>query len=410
VFEFPKKRNGACTATVMLNDFLLENQSKILAMTAKKTLDLTGVRPSSAQLAEGLPIFYKQVMNVLQYEQSHPAPSVVNHAVTVKAADDSDELTIAKASAHPKDTQLVEAAARHGSELLRLGYTLSHVVHAYGAMCQAITELATTQKFTISSREFHDLNRCLDIAIAGAVTEFASNHKANEEHREIEHLGFLAHELRNALTSADISIELIKKGTVGFTGNTGRVFETSMKRLGALIDRSLTEVRLRVDPKIQAEKGYVLQLVDQISLTAGVEARAKKQTLDIKIDPALVLEADQPLIYSALSNLILNAIKYSRNGANIQIRAHPVGDQIVIEVEDECGGLSTDNADDLFKSFVQKNENRNGLGLGLTIAQRAVCLNHGSLQALNLPGKGCIFKITLPNVCFSQDEAVQPAA
>lgn len=71
------------------------------------------------------------------------------------------------------------------------------------------------------------------------------------------------------------------------------------------------------------------------------------------------------------------------------------GEKIIVEVEDECGGLPNDGKD-LFKPFVQKNNDRTGLGLGLAIAQKGAELNHGTIEARSLPGKGCIFKITLP--------------
>ena len=101
------------------------------------------------------------------------------------------------------------------------------------------------------------------------------------------------------------------------------------------------------------------------------------------------------MVYSAVSNLIQNALKYTREGGKIQVRGTLVGEDIVIEVEDECGGLS-DRASELFKPFEQQHKDRKGLGLGLTIAQRAINLNHGTIGVRNLPGKGCVFKITLP--------------
>jgi hypothetical protein len=62
-------------------------------------------------------------------------------------------------------------AARHGAELLATGFDVTQVVHDYGDICQAITELALERRAPISVEEFHTLNRCLDTAIAEAVTE-----------------------------------------------------------------------------------------------------------------------------------------------------------------------------------------------------------------------------------------------
>lgn len=371
----------------MLYQFLHDNQEEILDLTQKKTLELAGNRPSSTQMELGLPIFFEQLLDVLLMERQE------YHADKL----DRDTLALIESVGRSSEAELTKTAEEHGIELLRLGYTLSHVVHAYGAICQAITELASVKNTKISSNEFHDLNRCLDIAIAGAVTGFANNHKSQETSREVEHLGFLAHELRNALTSVNIAFQLIKKGTVATGGSTAQLVDKGLRRIEYLIDRSLTEVRMRVDSKVIIETGYLLQLVDQIVATASQEANSKNQVLEIKIDPMIIIEADQQLFYSAISNLIQNAIKYTRIGGRIQVRGYTLDKNIVVDVEDECGGLLTKNATDLFKPFEQQHQNKKGLGLGLTIAQKAIELNHGTIGAKNLPGKGCIFTITLPN-------------
>ena len=322
--------------------------------------------------------------------------SVVDKPAMVKAARQNDGPAVVEASAHPEEAGVATEAGMYGAELLRLGYTLSHVVHAYGSICQAITEVAEKTNFLISAKEFNDLNRCLDVAIAGAVTSYQNLQNANVKVQEIEHLGHLAHELRNALGTVTMSLELIKDGTLGFKGNTGKVLNNGLKRIEDLIERSLTEVRLRVEPKVLSESVNLLLLVNQIIVTAEIQAQARNQTLEIQIDPMLVIEADRQLIYSAISNLIQNALKYTRDGGKIQVRSFVEAETVLIEVEDECGGLPNSKVD-FFKAFEQQNVDRTGLGLGLTIAQRAIKLNQGSIKVRNLPGKGCIFKIALPN-------------
>ncbi len=380
----------------MLHEFLLENEKEILDMTEKKARDLAGNGPTSDQLKKGLPIFYKQLMTVLRLEQPTPPEYKVDKVRMAQAARDADEPAMSIASGREDEVDVATSAGLHGVELLRLGYTLSHVVHAYGAICQSITELANEKKAHITATEFRDLNQCLDVAMAGAVTEYASQRNTNESEREVKHLGFLAHELRNALNTVVMAYELVKDGTVTPRGSTGQIVDRGLKRLNELIDRSLTEVRLKVEPNIIAESSYLLQVVDRIVLTAKIEAHSRNQTLDVQISPALKFEADQQLFHSALTNLIQNALKYTHDGGKIHVRGNLVGENIVVEVEDECGGLSPNAETELFKPFEQQNENREGLGLGLTIARRAIVLNHGTIKVQNLPGKGCIFRISLP--------------
>ena len=379
-----------------LQEFLKTNEKAIQARIEEKSSALAGVRPISEVSKSGLPIFFNQLLHVLEHAPTEAVQLEVDTDRMMKAANDGDEPAIAAAAGRPFDVEVAMSAGAYGKELQHLGYTLSHVVHSYGAICQAITEIAIEQKAAITTEEFRALNRCLDTAIAGAVTMFHAERAEDVTNRETQHLGFLAHELRNAMAVVNTSLRLIKSGTVGFGGSIGQVLDRALKRQQELIDRSLAEVRLRVDPKVHRETASFLQLIDQLIVTAEVESRLKKQSLKIDVEPGLAIEADQYLLFSAVSNLVQNAIKYTCNGGVIRISAHRVGEQTIIEVEDECGGLSSASPDDLFKPFEQQHQNREGLGLGLTIAHRAIALNDGTIDVKNLPGHGCIFRISLP--------------
>jgi signal transduction histidine kinase len=383
---------------VALVEFLRTNESAILTSIEEKSAALSGARPSSGQMQRGLPIFFKQLLGALEHSPAGPAASAVDRDGLIEAANAGDEPAIAMAAGRPQDVELAKTAGAYGRDLQQLGYTLSHVVHAYGAICQAITEIAIVKQAPITTEEFRELNRCLDTAIAGAVTVFHKERTVGINTRETTHLGFLAHELRNALAIINTSLRLLKSGTVGFGGSIGKVLDRALKRQQELIDRSLAEVRLRVDPKVHKETASFLQHMDQILVTADVETRLKNQLFEVEIEAGLEIEADQYLLFSAVSNLVQNAIKYTCHGGSIRIRAHRVGKQTIIEVEDQCGGLGTATPNDLFKPFEQHNRNRDGLGLGLSIAQRAIALNGGTIDVRDLPGRGCIFRIILPGM------------
>jgi signal transduction histidine kinase len=380
-----------------LLEFLKANEKAVLASIEGKSSALAGVRPVSEVQRSGLPIFFKQLLHVLEQAPTEVMHPEVDRDGMVRAANDSDEPGIAAAAGRPFDVEVAKSAGAFGKELEQQGYTLSHVVHAYGAICQAITEIAIEKQAAITTEEFRALNRCLDTAIAGAVTMFHAERAEDVTKRESQHLGFLAHELRNALSIVKTSLRLIKSGTVGFGGSIGQVLDRALNRQQELIDRSLAEVRLRVDPKVHKETASFLRLIDQMVVTAEVETRLKNQMLKIDVEPGLQVEADQHLLFSAVSNLVQNAIKYSCTGGMIRIRAHGLGKQTIIEVEDQCGGLSSASPSDLFRPFEQQNKNREGLGLGLTIAHRAIALNDGTIDVKNLPGCGCIFRISLPS-------------
>ena len=228
------------------------------------------------------------------------------------------------------------------------------------------------------------------------MTEFDRARREDAEVDEVQRLGFLAHEMRNALNSAVIAYRMIKTGRVGPGGNTAQMLETAHMRMRDIIDRSLVEVRLRSEPAIQFQRCRVIHLINEVEVTASFEASAKSIQLHIDSSSELEILADPHLIISALSNLVQNAIKFTKPGGNVWIRGKARGDHVLLEVEDQCGGLPLGKAEELFQPFSQKGEDRTGLGLGLTISRRAVSANKGELAVRDIPNQGCVFSIDLP--------------
>lgn len=148
-----------------------------------------------------------------------------------------------------------ETATAHGRELLEHGYTVEELVHDYGDVCQAITDLAFEMDATIEVDDFRTLNRCLDNAIANAVTEFAYQRDLAAADRQTaalnERLGYFAHEVRNHLSNAVLALAAIRAGNVGLAGATGAVLDRSLVSLKNLIDRSLAEVRMTAGMPVQ---------------------------------------------------------------------------------------------------------------------------------------------------------------
>ncbi|MEO5667453.1 MAG: sensor histidine kinase [Bdellovibrionota bacterium] len=352
-----------------LYQFLLDKRDQIISASEERTVALAALRPNSTQLRSGLPIFFDQLVDVLKKQLS--------------SVGTQDECEIS------------DSAGAHGKELLRLGYTLTHVVHSYGAMCQAITEVASQTKATVTALEFHLLNRCLDIAIAGAVTEFESLRSLENKNREVVHLGAIAHELRNALNRARISFQMLSKGIVGLGGSTSKVLERSLDDMDVLINRSLSEVRLRVDSEINEEYFTIIEIVSQLVVTAEIEAGHRQQTITVEVDPEIGVITDRHLIIGAIGNLLQNALKFTKLKGNIWIVGKRVGDEIAIEVRDQCGGIPPSKIGGLFKPFVQQDTDRSGLGLGLLISKQAIEKCGGTLSVHN-SANGCVFTAKLP--------------
>lgn len=350
----------------MLYEFLVENRERILALTRQKTARISEGKPTTVQSERGLPEFYDQLAAELVREaKGQPKRVPRKHG--------------------PGST------SRHGREMSRLGYTVSQVVDGYAVISEAITEVAKAARSPIKPKEFGALNLALDLAISEAVEGFG---KRMGETVCNERLGALAHELRNALTAAIVAHSMLRKGVVGIGGSTNALLERNLNRMRDIIDRSFSEVRMKHEKAADLCPMRLLDVVEEVEATSG--ARERGRAIELEVDPRLHIVGDHHYLISALSNLVQNAIKYSKEGGTIWIRGRESGANVLLEVEDRCGGLPKGKAEELFQPFMQKSADRSGLGLGLTIARQAVALNGGTLEVRDLPGKGCVFTISLP--------------
>jgi signal transduction histidine kinase len=348
----------------MLGDFIKKNRTEIIERARARVARRSAPRPTDIELNQGLPLFLEQLVEVLRVSSG-------------------DEAGIA------------EAATKHGADLSRTGFTIAQVVHDYGDLCQTITELAVEQSAPIPTEEFKTLNKCLDDAIAGAVSEFSRLREVSRDQAETERLGFLAHELRNKINSAMLAFGILKEGQVGLGGSTGAVLERSLRGLQDLITRSLTEVRVVAGTQ-HRERINVHELIEELEVEASMDARARKQQLTVLgVDRRLEVDADRPLLAAALTNLLTNAFKFSPTLGHVSLRTSATKDHVTFEVEDQCGGLPVSNPDELFVLWAQRHTDKRGLGLGLPLTRRSVQASGGEVSVRNLPGKGCVFSIRL---------------
>ena len=288
------------------------------------------------------------------------------------------------------------SATLHGGDLLASGFTISEVVHDYGDLCQAITELATDLSLPISSADFRTLNRCLDDAIASAVTEYSRRHDAGASDAEIKRLGYLTHELRNHLNTATLALQVVKTGKVGIAGSTFDMLERSLGQLRELVDRSVSEVRTASGTS-ERRRLAVAEFIEELAIVAIADAQRRGLQFRVEhADRPLWIEADPHLLASAFSNLLQNAFKFTRPSSRVWLRILPVGDRVSFDVEDECGGLPIGSAEAIFRPFEQRGADRTGLGLGLAISRHAVQACGGRLSVRDRPGIGCVFTIDLP--------------
>jgi signal transduction histidine kinase len=356
-----------------LSKFLDQHREVIERRTRDVFLARSVPMPAESELQRGIPIFMEQLIETLN--RGHEVDGEID------------------------DGEIAKTAADYGQRLFGLGFTVSELVHGYGSVCEVLTKLAGEVGHDIATSDFEVFNRVLDVAIAESVTAHEHSRTAEANEKESERIGALAHELKNTLASATLALGIIKRGTVGTRGPTAEVLDRSLARMGVLVDRSLTQVRLRTDPTPVPERFRLADALDQIIAMAEREVESRNLEFSVEIDRELEVTTDRQFFMSIISNLVTNALKYTHTGSHVSLRGRCTDDRLVIEVEDECGGLPPGKVDELFSPFVRGTRQRPGVGLGLSIARRAIKAINGEIRARDLPGKGCIFIAELPVVC-----------
>lgn len=290
------------------------------------------------------------------------------------------------------------AAEDHGVQRLTLGFSLDQVVREYGAMRTAMLAVATDAGAEIGARDYEVIFECVINGIAGAVSEYSRQRDAEMQRQATEHFAFIAHELRNPLSSAVLAVgKLQADQKLDATDRTVNILDRALQLMQTLIDHSLRMARIGSGVDLKPEPIQLRTLLEDIQSAVALDAEAKGIPVEVSLDGEHEIQVDGRLVRSALSNLVRNAIKFTHPGGTVMVRGKVNGERATIEIEDECGGLPASDLEKVFSPFVQLGvAGNNGFGLGLAIARQAVDAHGGTLRVQNLPAKGCIFALDLP--------------
>jgi hypothetical protein len=189
-------------APVTLSEFIEANRDELIGRCRAKVAQRSSPPVTEVEIARGVPLFLEQL---------------------------AEELRGAS-----KTTEINRSAVLHGHDLLRQGFTIGQVVHDYGDICQAITDLAVEVAAPITTDDFRTLNRCLDDAIAAAVTEFGRGQDVA--------LAGESQELLTLTNTAITAFEALQKGSVGIGGSTGSLVHRSLLAIRTLAERPAAKI------------------------------------------------------------------------------------------------------------------------------------------------------------------------
>lgn len=284
-------------------------------------------------------------------------------------------------------------AAAHGAQRQLLQRDVADMVREYGLLFEVVVEEARAKRVgPFAPEEYARLVAVLSKGASEATREFAKLRALDLRRQAWEHFAFLAHELRSPLQTARMAAQLMRSGVPHERGM--QVLERSLAHVADAIDHALVDARMR---GIDAGAPLRREMLDVRELISGAvdeirpDAEAREIEIAIEIEKGLRASADDRVLRSAIGNLLRNAVKFTRTGGRVTVRARGA----TIEVQDECGGLRPGDEGRIFDAFRQTSENRSGFGLGLAIARQAIEAHGGTLSVRNLPGSGCVFVATL---------------
>jgi hypothetical protein len=198
-----------------LQDFITTNHDRLVAMTRGKAAKRNGApRPAAIETKHGVHLFLDQLRGAL-YDEARRGPSKQAQADP------------------PTNPDIANTAALHGHDLLALGFSVDEVVHDYGDVCQAVTELAVELDAPISVTDFHTLNRCLDNAIAAAVTAWSTDREsallASSSNRSNDD------KLRRLVTGSLAIVEMLRDGKIGAGGSSATMLGRQLEEMRDLL-------------------------------------------------------------------------------------------------------------------------------------------------------------------------------
>jgi signal transduction histidine kinase/CHASE2 domain-containing sensor protein len=241
-----------------------------------------------------------------------------------------------------------------------------------------------------------------DAGVVVNLHDATAQHELNQAKSDM--VSLVSHELRTPLTSIrGYSDMLLKYDLVHEKGKPflGTIIDES-GRLNQLIqsflDVAYIESGRHQITKTDFEIGPMLK--DMISVLGPVAA-GKQITIESPASNGIRVHADRLLVYQALSNLVINAIKYSPAGTSVRIGVANGGDRVRFQVTDQGFGIPADEVPKIFEKFYRR-ENKetrdeSGFGLGLAFTREVAARHGGDVVVESEVGKGSVFTLSIPS-------------
>ena len=178
--------------------------------------------------------------------------------------------------------------------------------------------------------------------------------------------------------------------------------QTEASRTGRIIEDLLDLSRIESEEAPQREPVAVHLLVAEA--IERVRSAAERRAIAIVSDdppPSRTVRGDRRQLVSAVANLLDNAVKYSEDGATVEVRSRSDGECVEIDVEDHGIGIPARDLERIFERFYRVDRARSrdtgGTGLGLAIVRHVAGNHRGEVRVTSREGEGTVFTLRLPS-------------
>jgi len=254
-------------------------------------------------------------------------------------------------------------------------------------------------------------NKKLEFEVAKKTGELNKSNillqEANEKLKEIDKLksnflSMVSHELRTPLTSMKISSELLleDKSKPIERNELIQILVRNIERLTRLVNNLLNISMIESGKlKYNMEKVNLQEIIDIAVGTTKNQYETKALNMTISVPQNLSnINADKDRIIQVFLNLLSNAMKFTPEGGNVEIRCFEYEKYIEVHVKDDGVGIPPDKIDKIFSSFYQidnsSTRSYGGAGLGLAISKSIMEGHGGSIRVKSIPSNGSEFILT----------------
>ncbi|MEP7142622.1 MAG: HAMP domain-containing sensor histidine kinase, partial [Ferruginibacter sp.] len=216
----------------------------------------------------------------------------------------------------------------------------------------------------------------------------------------------MTHEFKTPLATISLAVDALKNEKVindrekmnYFTG----IIKEENKRMNKQVETILQAALLdRQEVQLNLKKTYAHDLITSALNNINLQVDQVHGHLEVKLDAQkdLVL-ADEVHFTNLISNLLDNAVKYSKDNLHIKICTQTAGNQFKIKIEDNGIGMNKETVNRIFEKFYRAHtgnlHNVKGFGLGLSYVKTMVEAHHGTIKVESVPGKGSSFLLSFP--------------